>query len=148
MHCSSCSKLIESTLNKNEFVKDAKVNFWNNKALVDFDETKISENEIMTLVEKAWYKATKEEEKQEKTKKDIERAILVEVEKAVDLVGQENIKHVKIVENKVVIVCEVNTNLDALLVRYGVMAFVKKTLNEIIIAVDIDFILKSRLNAK
>ena len=89
-----------------------------------------------------------EEEKQEKTKKDIERAILVEVEKAVDLVGQENIKHVKIVENKVVIVCEVNTNLDALLVRYGVMAFVKKTLNEIIIAVDIDFILKSRLNAK
>ena len=89
-----------------------------------------------------------EEENQEKTKKDIERAILVEVEKAVDLVGQENIKYVKIVENKVVIVCEVNTNLDALLVRYGVMAFVKKTLNEIIIAVDIDFILKSRLNAK
>ena len=89
-----------------------------------------------------------EEEKQEKTKKDIERAILVEVEKAVDLVGQENIKHVKIIENKVVIVCDVNTNLDALLVRYGVMAFVKKTLNEIIIAVDIDFILKSRLNAK
>ena len=89
-----------------------------------------------------------EEEKQEKTKKDIERAMLVEVEKAVDLVGQENIKHVKIIENKVVIVCDVNTNLDALLVRYGVMAFVKKTLNEIIIAVDIDFILKSRLNAK
>ena len=89
-----------------------------------------------------------EEEKQEKTKKDIERAILVEVEKAVDLVGQENIKHVKIVENKVVLVCELDTNLDALLVRYGVMAFVKKTLNEIIIAVDIDFILKSRLNAK
>ncbi len=64
MHCSSCSKLIETTLNKNEFIKDARVNFWNNKALVDFDETKISENEIMTLVEKAWYKATKEEEKQ------------------------------------------------------------------------------------
>ncbi len=70
MHCSSCSKLIESTLNKNEFVKDAKVNFWNNKALVDFDETKISENEIMTLVEKAWYKASKEEEKQIDESKD------------------------------------------------------------------------------
>lgn len=60
MHCSSCSKLIESTLNKNEFVKNASVNFWNNKALVEFDETKISENEIMALVEKAWYKASKE----------------------------------------------------------------------------------------
>ena len=88
------------------------------------------------------------EEKEEKTKKDIERAILVEIEKAVDLVGQEHIKHVKIVENKVVLICEPDTNLDALLVRYGVMAFVKKTLNEIIIAVDIDFILKSKLNAK
>lgn len=89
-----------------------------------------------------------EEDKQEKIKNDIERAILLEVEKAVDLVGQEHIKHVKIVENKVVLICEPNTNLDALLVRYGVMAFVKKTLNEVIIAVDIDFILKSKLNAK
>lgn len=60
MHCSSCSKLIESTLNKNEFVKNASVNFWNNKALVEFDETKLSENEIISLVEKAWYKASKE----------------------------------------------------------------------------------------
>lgn len=63
MHCSSCSKLIETTLNKNEFVKTAIVNFWNNKALVEYDETKISENEIIALVDKAWYKASKEEEK-------------------------------------------------------------------------------------
>lgn len=89
-----------------------------------------------------------EEDKRENAKKDMERAILVEVEKAVDLVGQEHIRHVKIIENKVVLICEPNTNLDALMVRYGVMAFVKKTLNEIIIAVDIDFILKSKLNAK
>lgn len=64
MHCSSCSKLIESTLNKNEFISKANVNFWNNKALIEFDETKISENEIIFLVEKAWYKASSEEEKQ------------------------------------------------------------------------------------
>jgi hypothetical protein len=89
-----------------------------------------------------------EEDKKENEKKDMERAILVEVEKAVDLVGQEHIRHVKIIENKVVLICEPNTNLDALMVRYGVMAFVKKTLNEIVIAVDIDFILKSKLNAK
>ena len=89
-----------------------------------------------------------EEDKQEKIKKDVEKSILGEIEKAVDLVGQEHVKHVKIIENKVVLVCEINTNLDALIVRYGVMAFVKKTLNEVIIAVDIDFILKSKLNAK
>lgn len=64
MHCSSCSKLIESTLNKNEHISKANVNFWNNKALVEFDETKISEEQIISLVEKAWYKASSEEEKQ------------------------------------------------------------------------------------
>ena len=64
MHCSSCSKLIETTLNKNDFVNVAVVNFWNNKALVEYDETKISENEIIALVDKAWYKASKEEERQ------------------------------------------------------------------------------------
>lgn len=63
MHCSSCSKLIETTLNKNEFIKEANVNFWNNKALIDFDETKISENEIIFLIKRSWYDARKEEEK-------------------------------------------------------------------------------------
>lgn len=65
MHCSSCSKLIESTLNKNNFIKEAFVNFWNNKALIEFDENKISEDEILQLIEKSWYKAKKENEKQE-----------------------------------------------------------------------------------
>ena len=74
--------------------------------------------------------------------------ILTEVEKAVDLIGQEHIRHVKIIEDKVILVCEPTTNLDALMVRYGAMALIKKTLNEIVIAVDINFILKSRLNAK
>jgi len=89
-----------------------------------------------------------QEDKKEKEKKDMETAILTEVEKAIDLVGQEHIRHVKIIEDKVIIICEPATNLDALLVRYGAMALVKRTLNEIVIAVDINFILKSRLNAK
>ena len=89
-----------------------------------------------------------EVDKKEKEKKDIENAILNEVEKAIDLVGQEHIRHVKIIEDKLIIICEPATNLDALLVRYGAMALIKKTLNEIVIAVDINFILKSRLNAK
>ena len=89
-----------------------------------------------------------EKQKKEKEKKDIENAILTEVEKAIDLLGQEHIIHVKIIEDKIIIICEPVTNLDALLVRYGAMALIKKTLNEIVIAVDINFILKSRLNAK
>ena len=87
-------------------------------------------------------------EEEKKYKKNLEMAILTEIEKAVDLIGQKYIQHVKIIENKVVIICSANTNLDALKVRYGTMALIKKTLNEIIIAIDIEYIVESRLNAK
>lgn len=65
MHCSSCSKLIESTLKKNKFITQSQVNFGNNKALIEFDETKINEDEIISLIDSSGYKAQKEEEKQE-----------------------------------------------------------------------------------
>ena len=89
-----------------------------------------------------------EKEKKEKEKKDIEAVILTEIEKAVDLIGQENVQHVKIIDDKVIIICNPSTNLESLMVRYGAMALIKKTLNEIVVAVDINFIIKSRLNAK
>ena len=89
-----------------------------------------------------------EESKDSENKLDIEKAILSEVEKAVELVGQKHIRTIKIIDNKIVIVCEANSNLEALFVRYGAMAMVKKTLNETVIAVDINFILKSRLYEK
>lgn len=93
-----------------------------------------------------------QEEEKEKAKKEAEkeaeRVVISEVEKAVSLIGQEHIKQIKLIDNKIVIVCEPNTNLEALTVRYGVMAFVKKTLNEIVIAIDIDFILKNKINEK
>jgi hypothetical protein len=87
-------------------------------------------------------------DKKKKAKKNAERALILEIEKAVDLIGQEYITHVKIIENKVVIICEPETNLDALTVRYGTMALIKNTLSEIIIAIDINYILESRINAK
>ena len=87
-------------------------------------------------------------DKKKKAKKNAERALILEIEKAVDLIGQEYINHVKIIENKVVIICEPKTNLDALTVRYGTMALIKNTLNEIIIAIDVNYILESRLNEK
>lgn len=92
--------------------------------------------------------AKEEIKDKEENKIDIEKAILSEVEKAVELVGQEYIRTVKILDNKIVIVCEPNSNLEALFVRYGAMAMVKKTLNETVIAVDINFILQSRLYEK
>lgn len=87
-------------------------------------------------------------EKEAKQKKEIEEAILNEIEKAIDLIGRENIQNAKIIEDKIIFICEPSTNLEPLIVRYGAMALIKKNLNETIIAVDINFILKSRTNEK
>lgn len=89
----------------------------------------------------------KQEDEKEIMKRNFERAILSEIEKAVDLIGQENVRHVKLIDNKVIIICEPETNLDAINVRYGAMALTKKTLNELIIAIDINYIIESKLNA-
>ena len=85
------------------------------------------------------------EEEQKKIKQEAQREILAEVEKAVNLIGQEYVRDVKLIKNKVVFVCEPDTNIDALVVRYGAMALIKKTFDEIVIVVDIDFILKNKL---
>jgi len=57
MHCQSCVTLIEKSLNKLESVK-AVVNLTTERATVDFDESKIKENEIIQLVERSGYKAS------------------------------------------------------------------------------------------
>lgn len=87
-------------------------------------------------------------EKKDKEKKELESLILSEIEKAVGLIGQENVRNVKIIEEKVIMICEPTTNLEALIVRYGAIAFIKKTLNETVVAIDLNFLLKSRLNVK
>lgn len=104
------------------------------------------EKQRIELEEKKAEKLKTQTEK--KYKKNLEITILTEIEKAVDLIGQKYIQHVKIIDNKVVIICEPKTNLDALKVRYRSMALIKNTLNEIIIAIDIKYIVESRLNAK
>ncbi|MFK2823244.1 hypothetical protein [Arcobacter sp. YIC-80] len=96
---------------------------------------------------KAKQAALQEEKAKAKEKKKVEGIIVDEVQKAVSLVGQENVRHVKIIEDKLILICELDTNLEPLMVRYGTMALVKNTLNEIIVAIDVQYILKSRLNA-
>ncbi|MDP2091089.1 MAG: heavy metal translocating P-type ATPase [Candidatus Gracilibacteria bacterium] len=58
MHCSSCSKIIESNLSDNPNIITSKVNFGNNKAIVEYDENKITESEIIKIIHKSGYKAT------------------------------------------------------------------------------------------
>lgn len=112
----------------NDYVETARINA---------EKQKLEEEQKRVLKAK--------EEEQEKMKQQAQREILAEVEKAVNLIGQEYVRDVKLIKNKVVFVCEPDTNIDALVVRYGAMALIKKTFDEIVIVVDIDFILKNKL---
>ena len=111
----------------------------------DYIETARINAEKQKLEEEQKRVIKAKEEEQEKIKQEAQREILAEVEKAVNLIGQEYVRDVKLIKNKVVFVCEPDTNIDALVVRYGAMALIKKTFDEIVIVVDIDFILKNKL---
>ncbi len=84
------------------------------------------------------------EEKNKKQK--IEKLIYREVESAVDLIGQLKVRNVKIISKKIVIVCDPDTDIDPLLVRYGTLALVKRTLDDIKIAIDLEYIVESKYN--
>lgn len=54
MHCASCAKLIEMELK--DKVKNISVNYKTGTAIIEFDNNKISENEIKSIIIKAGYK--------------------------------------------------------------------------------------------
>jgi len=92
-------------------------------------------------------KTIKKNEKLEKSKK-LERIIYREIETAVDLIDQRNIMDVKIISNRALIVVDPDTNLDALKIRYGTMALVKKGIKDVKIAIDLKYIIESKYNEK
>lgn len=85
------------------------------------------------------------ETKRNKSKR-IERLIYKEVETAIDLIGQEYVQKVKVINRKILVVCDVNTDLEALKVRYGTMALIKSELQSIKIAIDLKYVIESKLN--
>ncbi len=87
-----------------------------------------------------------EKNKEEEKSRKIERIIYREIETAVDLIGQRKVIDVKLVSNKALIVVDPDTNLDALKVRYGTTALIKKDLKDIKIALDLKYIIESKYN--
>lgn len=51
MHCASCATLITNKLKKEPGISYANVNLTTEKATVEFDESKTSENNIIKIVE-------------------------------------------------------------------------------------------------
>lgn len=82
--------------------------------------------------------------KKQKRAKRLEKIIFREAETAVELIGQENVIDVKIVGKHLLIICDANTNLEPLMVRYGVMALVKNTTKDIKIAIGLSFIAENK----
>jgi P-type Cu+ transporter len=58
MHCASCVAHIEGDLKKKAGVKEARVNFATEQGQVEFDESKISQEEIVKTIKKTGYAAT------------------------------------------------------------------------------------------
>lgn len=86
----------------------------------------------------------KKEKKITDRKNNIERTIYKESVKIVDLIGQKNVQSIKIVKNKLFIVCNFNTDIEPLLIRYGVNAMVKSTEQNIKLALDLKMIVENK----
>jgi P-type Cu+ transporter len=57
MHCGACSTGIEMFLSNTEGVKSAKVGWETKKGEVEYDETKLKDEDIIKVIEEAGFKA-------------------------------------------------------------------------------------------
>ena len=57
MHCPSCETLIKDSLEETNGVKHAEVSSKKGSATVEFDETKITKEKIITIIQKEGYEA-------------------------------------------------------------------------------------------
>ena len=94
-----------------------------------------------TLVKKLDIKGDK---KKYSLSRVLEKLIFKEAEMAIDLLGQSHIRNIKIVEKKLFIVCDYDTDIEPLLVRYGANAMMKQSIEDIKIAIDLKFIVENR----
>jgi len=75
---------------------------------------------------------------------NLEKTIYKESVVIVDLIGQEHIQSIKIIKDRLLIVCDFNTDIEPLLVRYGVNAMVKNTATNIKLALDLKLIVENK----
>lgn len=79
MSCSACSSAVERAVRKLDGVEDVSVNLLSNSMQVDFDESKVSSDEIEKAVDKAGYSATLKNDKNTKSK-NVDKEDLAEKE--------------------------------------------------------------------
>ena len=84
------------------------------------------------------------ENKKQDSSIKIEKLIYKEAVIVVDLLDQKHIESIAIVKNKLLIVCDYNTNIEPVLIRYGVKALIKNTSKNIKIALDLNTIVENK----
>ncbi|MDY0327082.1 MAG: hypothetical protein RBR07_02435 [Arcobacteraceae bacterium] len=83
-------------------------------------------------------------DKQEQKTKEIENIIYEEALIATNLIGNDNLKDIKILDDRLLIVAIPSTDIEPIMIRYGVLALVQNTKNDIKIAIDLASIVQSR----
>jgi len=74
----------------------------------------------------------------------IEDTIYKESVKIVKLLQQKNVKSIKVVADKLLIICNYNTDIEPLLVRYGAYSMVRTTMTSIKIGIDLKMIVENK----
>jgi len=78
---------------------------------------------------------------------NVEKTIYKEAVIIVDLLRQKNVQSIKVVKDKLYIVCDYQTDIEPLLIRYGVGAMIKNSKNNIKIAIDLKTIVENKYDA-
>jgi len=76
----------------------------------------------------------------------LEQTIYKESVIIVNLLEQKHIQSIKVVKDKLLIICDFTTDIEPLLVRYGVGAMVKYTSKNIKIAINLKTIVENKYN--
>jgi len=75
---------------------------------------------------------------------NLEKTIYKEAVVIVNLLEQKHIQSIKIVKDKLYLVCDFNTDIEPLLIRYGVGAMIKNSNQNIKIAIDLKTIVENK----
>jgi hypothetical protein len=75
---------------------------------------------------------------------NLENTIYKEAAIIVNLINQKYVQSIKIEKDKLLIVCDFNTDIEPVLIRYGVNAMIKNTNKNIKLALDLRIIVENK----
>ena len=75
---------------------------------------------------------------------NLEKTIYKESVKIVNLLEQKHVQSIKIIKDKLYLICDFDTDIEPLMVRYGVAAMIKNSNKNVKIAIDLKTIVENK----